>query len=69
MTEDEIIHYMSGLMLPVDVKLSTELNVCCAVVLAALQYGCETGRANLCHTRRLDWFQMCYIWCICKMKC
>lgn len=68
-TEDEIIHCMRGLVLPVDLKLSTEVNVCCAVVLSALQRGCETGTANLCHTRRLDRFQMCYVWCICKMKC
>ena len=52
-TEDEIIHYVSGLMPPMDMKRSTERNVCCAGVLSALQCGCETGTENLCHTRRL----------------
>lgn len=67
-TMTEIIHYRSGLVRPENLKLGTGLNVCCAVVLSALQHGCETGTANLCHTRRLNQFQMCYICCICKQE-
>lgn len=50
MTEDEIIHYRNGLVLPVDIKLSTELSVCCAVLLSALQHGCETETEQICAT-------------------
>lgn len=49
-TEDEIILYRSGLVLPVDIKLSTELSVCCAVMLSAFQHGCEMGTKQICAT-------------------
>lgn len=65
MTEDEIIHCRSGLVLPVDIKLSTELNVCCAVVLSAFQHGCETGAEQICATPEGSISSRCAAFAVC----